>query len=304
MWENLIIDFKFYLKLEKSLSDNSIDAYLRDIKKLAAFTSKKASEIDLKELNNFIENLEKTNPKNDEDLLLSARSQARIISGIKAFFFFLIQEDIIIEDPSSLLEAPKIGRKLPEVLSVEEIDLIQQQIDLSKPEGHRNKAIIETLYSCGLRVSELTSLKISDLHFKEGFILVTGKGTKQRLIPIGEHAIDQILFYMQHYRESLTFHEEFSDILFLNRRGKQLSRVMIFTIVKNLVKKAEINKNVSPHTFRHSFATHLIEGGADLRAVQEMLGHESIITTEIYTHIDREYLKQVVNDFHPRGNYH
>lgn len=303
-WQHLLNDFKFYLKLEKSLSDNSVDSYLRDIKRLAIFSSEKktnANDIDLHFLNNFLDNLEKVKPKDEMDLLLSARSQARIISGIKAFYFFLIQEEVISEDPTTLLEAPKIGRKLPEVLSVQEIDLIQSVIDLSKPEGHRNKAIVETLYSCGLRVSELTGLKISDIHFKEGFILVTGKGSKQRIIPIGERAIDEILFYMEHYRKDLKVNEEFSDILFLNRRGKQLTRVMIFTIVKNLAKEAGITKNVSPHTFRHSFATHLVEGGADLRAVQEMLGHESIITTEIYTHIDREYLKQVVNDFHPRG---
>jgi len=303
-WQHLLNDFKFYLKLEKSLSDNSVDSYLRDVKRLAVFSSernKNANEIDLSFLNEFLDNLQKINPKDDLDFLLSARSQARIISGIKAFYFFLIQEEVITEDPTTLLEAPKIGRKLPEVLSVHEIDLMQSVIDLSKPEGHRNKAIVETLYSCGLRVSELTGLKISNLHFKEGFILVTGKGTKQRIIPIGERAIDEILFYMEHYRKTLKIDDEFSDILFLNRRGKQLTRVMIFTIVKNLAKEAGITKNVSPHTFRHSFATHLIEGGADLRAVQEMLGHESIITTEIYTHIDREYLKQVVNDFHPRG---
>jgi len=303
-WDNLINDFKFYLKLEKSLSDNSVESYIRDVKRLAVFSverNKCAKEIDLAFLNSFLDNLEKINPKDEIDLLLSARSQARIISGIKAFYFYLIQEELITEDPSTLLESPKIGRKLPEVLSVHEIDLMQSVIDLSKPEGHRNKAIIETLYSCGLRVSELTGLKISNLHFKEGFLLVTGKGTKQRIIPIGERAIDDILFYMEHYRKDLKVHEEFLDILFLNRRGKQLTRVMIFTIVKNLAKEAGITKNVSPHTFRHSFATHLVEGGADLRAVQEMLGHESIITTEIYTHIDREYLKQVVNDFHPRG---
>lgn len=303
-WKQLLNDFKFYLKLEKSLSDNSVESYLRDVKRLASFASennKNAIYIDLAFLNEFLNNLEKINPKDEIDILLSARSQARIISGIKAFYFFLIQEELINEDPTTLLEAPKIGRKLPEVLSVHEIDLMQSVIDLSKPEGHRNKAIIETLYSCGLRVSELTGLKISNLHFKEGFILVTGKGTKQRIIPIGERAIAEILFYKEHYRDNLKIDEEFSDILFLNRRGKQLTRVMIFTIVKNLAKEAGISKNVSPHTFRHSFATHLVEGGADLRAVQEMLGHESIITTEIYTHIDREYLKQVVNDFHPRG---
>ncbi len=301
-WLVLIKDFKYYLKLELSLSDNSVEAYLRDINRLASFyNTKNASEINLQDLNIFIEKLENERADNDELKLLSARSQSRIISGIKAFYHYLIQEELISEDPTALLEAPKIGRKLPEVLSVHEIDLMQSKIDLSKPEGHRNKAIIETLYSCGLRVSELIGMKISDLHFKEGFIIVKGKGKKQRIIPIGERAINEILYYSKHYRSNLEIHPDFTDILFLNRRGKQLSRVMIFTIVKKLAIAAEIKKNISPHTFRHSFATHLIEGGADIRAVQEMLGHESIITTEIYTHIDREYLKQVVNDYHPRG---
>lgn len=292
-WLQLINDFKYYLKLEKSLSDNSVQAYLNDIKKLALYTDKNPNDIDLKELDNFIYDLNKT--------LLSARSQARIISGIKAFYHFLIQEELMTDNPAELLESPKIGQKLPEVLSVPEIDLLQSKIDLSKPEGHRNKAIIETLYSCGLRVSELVGLKISDLHFNESYIFVTGKGSKQRIIPIGERAIEEIRFYRKNFRNSLNILPEYSDILFLNRRGKQLTRVMIFTIIKNLAAEAGIKKNISPHTFRHSFATHLIEGGADLRAVQEMLGHESIITTEIYTHIDREYLKQVVNDYHPRS---
>ncbi|MCD4793693.1 MAG: site-specific tyrosine recombinase XerD [Bacteroidales bacterium] len=292
-WLQLINDFKYYLKLERSLSDNSVQAYLNDINKLALYTEKDPNNIDLKELESFIYELNKT--------LISARSQARIISGIKAFYHFLIQEELITDNPTELLESPKIGRKLPDVLSVNEINLLQSKIDLSKPEGHRNKAIIETLYSCGLRVSELTDLKISNLHFKEGYILVSGKGSKQRIIPIGECAMEEISFYRTHFRNTLNILPEYSDILFLNRRGKQITRVMIFTIVKNLAIKAGIKKNISPHTFRHSFATHLIEGGADLRAVQEMLGHESIITTEIYTHIDREYLKQVVNDYHPRS---
>lgn len=300
-WANLINDFKFYLKLERSLSENSIDAYMRDIEKLSNFTQKQPLEINVNDLEEFLNNIQIPNIQNEEQVLLSARSQARLISGIKAFYNFLIQEELVEEDPTTLLESPKIGRKLPEVLSVQEIDLMQSKIDLSKEEGHRNKAIIETLYSCGLRVSELTNLKISDLYFKEGFIIVKGKGSKQRIIPIGERAIEEILYYTKHYRSTLKVNSDSSDILFLNRRGKQLSRVMIFTIVKNLAIEAGINKKISPHTFRHSFATHLIEGGADLRAVQEMLGHESIITTEIYTHIDREYLKQVVNDFHPRG---
>ncbi len=249
--------------------------------------------IDLKHLEDFIYEL--------NTVLLSPRSQARIISGIKAFFNFLTIEDDLESNPAYLLESPKTGQKLPEVLSVEEIDFLISKIDLSKPEGHRNKAIIETLYSCGLRVSELVNLKISDLHFKEGFIMVTGKGSKQRIIPVGEKAISEINFYKEHYRNRLDIEPEFSDILFLNRRGKQITRVMIFTIVKKLAQIAELKKNISPHTFRHSFATHLVEGGADLRAVQEMLGHESIITTEIYTHISREFLRQVVKEYHPRN---
>lgn len=293
IWNDKISEFRIYLKLEKSLAQNTLDAYVNDVRKLANYTDKVPEEIDLTELENFIYEL--------NSVYLSPRSQARIISGIKAFFNFLVLENETENNPAYLLESPKIGQKLPEVLSVQEIDLIQSKIDLSKPEGHRNKAVIETLYSCGLRVSELVNLKLSDLHFKEGFIMVTGKGSKQRLIPIGEKAIYEINYYKEHYRNHLDIKPEFADILFLNRYGRQLTRVMIFTIIKNLSKEAEIKKNISPHTFRHSFATHLVEGGADLRAVQEMLGHESIITTEIYTHIDREYLKQVVNDYHPRN---
>lgn len=292
-WKEKISEFRLYLKLEKSLSQNTIDAYVNDVRKLAKYSEKVPKEIGLKELENFIYEL--------NSVYISPGSQARIISGIKAFFNFLILENEIENNPAYLLESPKIGQKLPEVLSVEEIDLLQSKIDLSKPEGHRNKAIIETLYACGLRVSELVNLKLSNLHFKEGFIIVTGKGSKQRLIPIGEKAVHEINYYKENYRNHLDVKSEFSDILFLNRYGRQLTRVMIFTIVKKLAQDAEIKKNISPHTFRHSFATHLVEGGADLRAVQEMLGHESIITTEIYTHINREYLKQVVNDYHPRN---
>ncbi len=292
-WEEKISDFKLYLKLEKSLSQNTIEAYVNDVKKLAGFTKKNPRNVDLKELEDFVYEL--------NSVYISPRTQARIISGIKAFFKFLILENDTENNPADLLEAPKIGQKLPEVLSVEEIDLLESKIDLSKPEGHRNKAILETLYSCGLRVSELVNLKLSDLHFKEGFIIVTGKGSKQRLIPIGEKAMHEINYYKEHYRNHLDIKPGFEDILFLNRRGKKLTREMIFLVVKKLAAEAELKKNISPHTFRHSFATHLVEGGADLRAVQEMLGHESIITTEIYTHIDREYLRQVVNDYHPRN---
>ena len=293
IWKEKISDFQVYLKLEKSLSQNTMIAYVNDVNKLADYTKKEPQEIDLKELEDFIYDL--------NSVYISSRSQARIISGIKAFFKFLVLENELTNNPAYLLESPQIAQKLPEVLSVEEIDLLQSKINLSKPEGHRNKAIIEILYSCGLRVSELVNLRLSNLHFKEGFIIVTGKGSKQRLIPIGEKAIHEINYYKEHYRNHLDIKKEFVDILFLNRYGRQLTRVMIFTIVKTLAGKAELKKNISPHTFRHSFATHLVEGGADLRAVQEMLGHESIITTEIYTHIDREYLRQVVNDYHPRN---
>jgi len=297
-WEQYISDFKTFLKLERSLSDNSIEAYIRDIRKLfdylqMADKTPEPGEIQKTHLTGFIVFL--------NELGLSARSQARIISGLKAFFRYLLLEDIISFDPAALIEAPKMGRKLPEVLSVEEIDRLLAVIDLSKPEGQRNKAIIETLYSCGLRVSELINLNISNLYLNEGFIRVTGKGDKERLVPIGRQAIKEINLYL-HDRDHIThIDRESEDILFLNRRGKKLTRVMIFTLVKNFAQMAGLKKNISPHTFRHSFATHLIDGGADLRAVQEMLGHESILTTEIYTHLDREYLRDAIIRFHPRS---
>lgn len=292
-WKLKVQEFKNFLRIEKSLSDNSVEAYLNDVLKLANFSENSPDKISYDELQKFIYSI--------NELGLSERSQARIISGIKAFFHFLILDEVIDDDPTELLESPRLGKKLPEVLSVSEIDYIQSKIDLSKPEGHRNKTIIEVLYSCGLRVSELISLKISDINFNNNYIKVTGKGSKQRLIPIGERAIFEIDIYMRHYRNSLNIDSKFSDILFLNRRGRQLTRIMIFTIVKEIAQTAGIQKNISPHTFRHSFATHLIEGGADLRAVQEMLGHESIMTTEIYTHIERDFLHQMVTDFHPRS---
>ena len=236
------------------------------------------------------------------ELGLNARSQARILSGLKAFYKYLMMEDIIDNSPAELIESPKIGRKLPEVLSIEEINEVISTIDLSKPEGERNKAMLETLYSCGLRVTELINLKLSNLLLDEGFVRVVGKGDKERITPIGSIAIKQIKIYVASKRNHMNnIDKKSEDILFLNRRGKQLTRVMIFTIIKNLAQKAGIKKIISPHTFRHSFATHLVEGGADLRAVQEMLGHESITTTEIYTHLDREYLRQAILDFHPRG---
>ena len=297
-WDEQINNFKTYLLLEKALSENSIEAYMRDITGLAKSAKQNSPEkfpetIDLNFLSRYLEEL--------YELGISARSQARIISGIKAFYKFLLLEDLIDDDPTSLLETPRLASKLPTVLSVEEIDQLLSAIDLSKDEGHRNKAMIETLYSCGLRVSELVGLKISDCHFKDGYINVFGKGSKERIVPIGEKAIKEISYYTKHYRANLKIHPDFENILFLNRRGKQLTRVMIFTIIKNLARKIELKKNISPHTFRHSFATHLLDGGADLRAIQEMLGHESIITTEIYTHLDKEFLRDTIIQFHPRA---
>jgi integrase/recombinase XerD len=297
-WESSIIQFRNYLKLERSLSNNSITAYETDIRKLVAFLEIKnlsisPININFQNLKDFIEWI--------NELGLNARSQARIISGLKAFFKFLILEDKIETNPSSLLESPRIGRKLPEFLSIEEIDQIIGAIDLSQAEGQRNKAIIETLYSCGLRVSELINLKISNIYFNDGFIRVVGKGNKERLVPIGNKAMKEIKLYFEDRNLLPNIDKASQNIVFLNRRGKLLSRVMIFTIIKRLVEKVGISKNISPHTFRHSFASHLIDGGADLRAVQEMLGHESIITTEIYTHLDREYLRDAIIQFHPRS---
>lgn len=297
-WESTIIQFRNFLTLEKGLSQNTITSYERDIHKLVQFLDIQQlavppREITLKHLKDFISWINETG--------LHARSQARIISGLKAFYNYLLIEDIIDKDPTALLQSPNIGRKLPEVLSIDEIDRILGVIDLSKPEGQRNKAIIETLYSCGLRVSELINLRITNLYFKDGFIKVTGKGNKERLVPVGQKAIKEIQYYFQDRNLLSNIDKSGENIVFLNRRGKPLSRVMIFTIVKNLAKTAGIKKNISPHTFRHSFATHLIDGGADLRAVQEMLGHESIITTEIYTHLDREYLRDAIIRFHPRA---
>jgi len=297
-WERAIIQFRNFLQLEKSLSANTIKAYETDLQKFVRFleiNKLKISphEVTFQNLKDFIGWI--------NEMELHARSQARIISGLKAFYKFLIIEDFIEKDPTALLETPTIGRKLPEVLSIEEIDRILGAIDLSKPEGQRNKAIIETLYSCGLRVSELINLRITNLFFKDGFIKVIGKGDKERLVPIGKKAIKEIQYYFQDRNLLSNIDKSGENIVFLNRRGKPLTRVMIFTIVKNLAQTAGIKKKISPHTFRHSFATHLIDGGADLRAVQEMLGHESIITTEIYTHLDREYLRDAIIRFHPRA---
>ncbi|HOY39831.1 MAG TPA: site-specific tyrosine recombinase [Bacteroidales bacterium] len=297
-WDIYIKQFHDYLMLEKSLSGNSVEAYISDITKLKQFAGmlnppRNADEISAGDLKSLMEYL--------GSLGIAARSQARIVSGIKSFYRFLELDGAVSTDPSLLLGTPKLGLMLPVVLSIDEIDAIMHCIDLSQPLGHRNKAIIETLYSCGLRVSELTDLKISNLYFNEDFIRVTGKGSKERLIPISTRAKSEIKYYFQSFRNHILPAKGHEDFVFLNRRGKKLTRVMIFTIIKDLVTKAGIEKTVSPHTFRHSFATHLIEGGADLRAVQEMLGHESILTTEIYTHIDREYLREAIIQFHPRS---
>ena len=296
MWEPYKKGFKAYLQLERSLSGNSVEAYLADMEKLTAYLQssgslKNPADIQLSDLQGFIKWI--------AELGMTQTSQARIISGIRAFYKYCLLEDIPKVDPTTLLEAPKLKRQLPDVLSFEEIENIIAQIDLSTAEGGRNKAILETMYSCGLRVSELVNLKLSQLYLDVGFIRVIGKGNKERLVPIGSSAIKYIGIYRNNIRVHLPIQSGEEDILFLNRRGRRLTRVMIFLIIKDLVKKAGITKNISPHTFRHSFATHLVEGGADLRAVQEMLGHESITTTEIYTHLDREFLRKTLQKFHP-----
>ncbi|MBX2873415.1 MAG: site-specific tyrosine recombinase XerD [Saprospiraceae bacterium] len=298
-WGPYINGFKSYLLLERSLSENTIEAYLRDIKKLVEFLE--LSEIhaspetlDVDQLSSFLHSL--------NDLGLGARSQARLLSAIKTFYKYLLMEDLIQVDPTSLLEGPRLPRKIPEVLSYEEIQRMIASIDLSEPHGVRNRAMLETLYACGLRVSELIDLRISNLYLDIGFVKVLGKGNKERIVPIGEEAVKHISYYREGVRRSMmNIHPEHTNFLFLNRRGKQLSRVMVFMVVKACAKLAGIEKNVSPHTFRHSFATHLIEGGADLKAVQDMLGHESILTTEIYTHLDTDYLRETILSFHPRN---
>jgi integrase/recombinase XerD len=297
-WEDSKKGYENYLKLEKSLSQNSVAAYINDINKLIGFLDKNFKKIapekvKLQHLKSFVEWLNERG--------VSPRTQARTISGIKSFYKYLLIEGKITSDPTALLESPKIGRKLPDILSMEEIDTLIEAIDLEKPEGQRNKAMLETLYSCGLRVSELVNLKITNLFFEQGFVKVEGKADKERLVPVSNRAIDEINKYLNDYRQTLKISKDSENILFLNRRGKKLSRVMIFTIIKNLAEKIDLDKKISPHTFRHSFATHLINGGADLRAVQEMLGHESILTTEIYTHLDRDYLKSTIHQFHPRS---
>ena len=286
--------YKQYLKLERSLSPKTVEAYLHDVEKLNDFLGGKKTleKVKLEDLQAFLSTLYDEN--------ISARSQARIISGLKSFYKFMLFEHKIEHDPTELLDAPKIGRHLPEVLSIPEIEAILDGIDLSKPEGHRNKAIIEVMYGCGLRVSEVVNLRISNLYFRDNYIRIIGKGDKERLVPIGQTAQKAINLYMEGVREHIKIKKGEEDFVFLNRRGARLTREMIFMMIKQAAETAGITKTISPHTFRHSFATHLVEGGADLRAVQEMLGHESITTTEIYTHLDRTYIKSIIEQYHPR----
>ncbi|HMR55673.1 MAG TPA: site-specific tyrosine recombinase XerD [Cyclobacteriaceae bacterium] len=297
-WESHIKHFGTYLKLERSLSANSIEAYVRDVEKLAQFINIKyvglnPLAITGKHLQAFLEYI--------NELGMSAFSQARILSGIKAFYKYLLFEELIEKDPTTLMEGPKLGRQLPDTLSYEEIVKLFEAIDLSSPEGARNRAMLEVLYSSGLRVSELVELKLANVYFDIGFLRVIGKGNKERLIPVGRDALKYLKIYLEEVRVHIPVQKGFESNVFLNRRGRKLTRVMVFLVIKSLALQTGLKKIISPHTFRHSFATHLIEGGADLRAVQEMLGHESITTTEIYTHLDRDYLRQVIQEFHPRS---
>jgi integrase/recombinase XerD len=312
MWQSYIKGFHAYLLLERSMSPNTIEAYLRDIGKLVQYLELQQNiaaqssptgqpkpplpgpgELTLKHFQAMLKWL--------NELGLDVRSQSRLVSGIKAFYRYLLVEDILVTDPTEMLETPKLDRKIPEVLNYDEIQRMLAAIDHSEPLGLRNRAMLETLYACGLRVSELTNLRISNLHFDVGFIKVLGKNDKERLVPIGEEAVKHIGFYVEGVRRKMKIKKDSENVLFLNRRGSKLTRIMVFLIVKDLAKLAGIEKNISPHTFRHSFATHLIEGGADLKAVQDMLGHESITTTQIYTHLDTDYLKETVLNFHPRN---
>ena len=297
-WELHVKHFKSYLKLERSLSDNSIEAYLLDVEKLSQYRemmypSLSPMQLSYKHLQGFVEYV--------NELGMSAHSQARILSGIKGFYKYLLFEELLDKDPTSLLEGPKLGRKLPDTLSYLEIEKLLDAIDLSTPAGGRNRAMLETLYSSGLRVSELVELKIDNIYFDIGFLRVIGKGNKERLVPIGRAALKYLKIFIEDIRVHINVQKGFEGYVFLNPRGKKVTRVLVFLIIKGLAAKIGLRKTISPHTFRHSFATHLIEGGADLRAVQEMLGHESITTTEIYTHLDRDYLKQVIKEFHPRS---
>ncbi len=295
-WKSSMLGFKSYMMLERSMSANSVEAYMADVEKLAQYSEHTLGKLNVGEiLHNDIEQFLGF----IHQLGLNSRSQARILSGIRSFYKYLILEDIIKDDPVELIESPKLPKKIPDVLTKEEIDALIAAIDLSHPQGHRNKAIIETLYGCGLRVTELTQLKLSNIFKELSYIRVIGKGNKERLIPIAPFTLKHIENYVNHDRNNQTIKPGFEDFVFLNRRGKSLTRVMIFTIIKNLVEKSGLRKKISPHTFRHSFATHLVEGGADLRAIQEMLGHESILTTEIYTHLDNNFLKDTLYRYHP-----
>ena len=296
-WEIKMRDFVNYLKIERGLAENSIFAYQRDVVKLKEFCEPlelTPTQVSFDTLKQFLNEL--------YDLGLSARSQARVISGVKQFYSFIILEGELNEDPSELIELPRVGKKLPVFLTIEEVDKLLAAIDLSKAEGHRNKAMIETLYSCGLRVSELINLKFSDIYFDQGFIRIIGKGNKERLVPVSPSVEKEISIYVNGTRNHQVIQKGYEDYVFLNRRGRNLTRVMIFTIVKNLAESIGLPKKISPHTFRHSFATHLIEGGANLRAIQEMLGHESITTTEIYTHLDKSFIREAIISHHPRNN--
>lgn len=297
-WEIKMRDFVNYLKIERGLAENSIFAYQRDVVKLKEFCEPlelTPTQVSFDTLKQFLNEL--------YDLGLSARSQARVISGVKQFYSFIILEGELNEDPSELIELPRVGKKLPVFLTIEEVDKLLAAIDLSKAEGHRNKAMIETLYSCGLRVSELINLKFSDIYFDQGFIRIIGKGNKERLVPVSPSVEKEISIYVNGTRNHQVIQKGYEDYVFLNRRGRNLTRVMIFTIVKNLAESIGLPKKISPHTFRHSFATHLIEGGANLRAIQEMLGHESITTTEIYTHLDKSFIREAIISHHPRNKF-
>ncbi len=298
LWESHLDSYKNYLQIEKSLTANTVEAYLKDISKFGDYCEKnkvgnEPGDVSQQNVRGFIDEINEAG--------MSASSQARALSGIKSFFKFLLMNDKIMRDPSALIETPKIGRKLPVVLTPHEVDALIKAVDVESETGYRNKAILEVLYGSGLRVSELVNLRLTDVHFDDNFLKIQGKGNKERLVPLGNSAKQAITDYLQNYRGTLKIDKNDENVLFLNRRGKKMTRVMIFTIIKDLVTKIDLQKNVSPHTFRHSFATHLIEGGADLRAIQDMLGHESITTTEVYTHLDKEFLKDTITRFHPRS---
>ena len=295
VWADYLTSYKNFLMLEKSLSKNTIEAYMKDIQKFIDYSETESPlTVTQADIRSFIDEI-------DTEDGMSSRSQARILSGNKSFFKYLVIHDIIEHDPSEMIETPKLGRKLPQVLTPDEIDQLIEAVDLDSETGYRNRAILETLYGCGMRVSELINLKLTDLHFEENYLKIKGKGNKERLVPVGRSVKDSITLYIHNYRQTLKINRKDENILFLNRRGRKLTRVMVFTIIKDLAAKIGLKKTISPHTFRHSFATHLIEGGADLKAVQEMLGHESITTTELYTHLDREFLRDAILRFHPRS---